>query len=143
MKTSTKLLVALGLTLWVVIGTIINPLLLFSIFFFLDYLYSLFKPQPNNTPKLHPFYDFLQLKKRYLASKEWQDKRKLVLTRDNYTCQHCGSTHNLNVHHMRGYDLIPFEPISYLLTLCSTCHTKEHNQTSFPKTLSEYMNYGY
>jgi len=53
---------------------------------------------------------------------EWQELRRQILHRDNYTCQQCGNNNYLEVHHLRakhkgGTD----EPVN-LITLCETCH---------------------
>jgi hypothetical protein len=87
---------------------------------------------------------FMYMKTRYLASKEWQNKRKTALARDNYTCQRCGVTGvPLHVHHKSGYNLIPNEPLSCLVTLCEACHTAVHTEFGYPKTYQEYMNWDY
>jgi len=45
-----------------------------------------------------------------------------VLKRDNNTCQKCGRKENLDVHHK-----IPgIQDIDNLITLCRSCHKKEH-----------------
>ena len=87
---------------------------------------------------------FMYTKAEYLKSKEWQNKRKAVLKRDNYTCQNCKATGvPLHVHHKSGYDLIPNEPLSCLVTLCADCHKAEHDRHGYPKTYIDYMNWGY
>ncbi len=57
--------------------------------------------------------------------------RKSVFERDNYTCQKCYQKGNkLNAHHIKPWALFPdlrFE-ISNGLTLCVTCHRKEHKK---------------
>lgn len=82
-------------------------------------------------------------KHMYLQSDIWKAKRKARLQYDSYTCQHCGQSHHLQVHHVRGYDLIPNEPISDLLTLCENCHTALHEQLGYPQTYNDYMKWGY
>ena len=86
---------------------------------------------------------FMWRKAEYLSSKEWKTKRIQVKDRDNYSCQICGSTKDLHVHHMSGYDLIPNEPISCLITLCSVCHKAEHDKVGYPKTYSDYMKFNH
>lgn len=86
---------------------------------------------------------FMWRKAEYLSSKEWKLKRIQVKDRDNYSCQICGSTKDLHVHHMSGYDLIPNEPISCLITLCSVCHKAEHDKVGYPKTYSDYMKFNH
>ncbi len=62
---------------------------------------------------------------RYLCSHAWRELRKKVLIRDNYECQHCGSKENLEVHHIT-YRRVFREWLSDLITLCKSCHMKEH-----------------
>lgn len=63
-----------------------------------------------------------------LLDPRWQKKRLEILTRDNFTCQHCASTEKtLHVHH-HGYwqNLDPWEyPDAALVTLCAECHDTE------------------
>lgn len=56
--------------------------------------------------------------------------RKRVLERDGYTCRHCGSTKDLHVHHILPYAYYPEERINIDngITLCKTCHYKEHRK---------------
>lgn len=86
---------------------------------------------------------FMWRKAEYLTSKEWKLKRIQVKDRDNHACQLCGSTKELHVHHMSGYDLIPNEPISCLITLCNVCHKAEHDKIGYPKTYSDYMKFNH
>lgn len=58
--------------------------------------------------------------------------RDAALERDNYTCQHCGSKENLQVHHIDGNGTTsPKEHRNHvlenLLTLCRGCHTRVHS----------------
>lgn len=62
---------------------------------------------------------------RYYGN-NWQRQRRLCLERDNRTCQDCGSTNNLHVHHImpiRKFD-IPEDAngLDNLITLCQDCH---------------------
>ncbi len=86
---------------------------------------------------------FMWRKAEYLSSKEWKLKRIQVKDRDNHTCQICSSTKDLHVHHMSGYDLIPNEPISCLITLCNVCHKDQHDKIGYPKTYSDYMKFNH
>ena len=62
----------------------------------------------------------------YLDSPQWKSKRGKILERDNYTCRHCGATNTaLHVHHIT-YERIYHEHPEDLITLCKTCHEKEH-----------------
>ncbi len=60
----------------------------------------------------------------------WQYKhwRRQVFKRDNYTCQHCGATTNLQSHHIKPmceYPILAYMP-SNGLTLCTDCHAIAH-----------------
>lgn len=70
-------------------------------------------------------------KKEYdkaLKSPQWKAKRKVILERDNYTCTKCGCKDKLQVHHTYYLrDKMPWQvPDSCLITLCRSCHKKEH-----------------
>lgn len=64
----------------------------------------------------------------YLRSDAWKKKRKKALKRDRGRCTRCGSTRNLQVHHLT-YDRIFKERLSDLTTLCAKCHMREHGLT--------------
>ena len=58
----------------------------------------------------------------YINSKEWAAKRTQRLNLDNYKCQKCGETRNLEVHHL-NYIRFGNENINTdLITLCRECH---------------------
>lgn len=74
-----------------------------------------------------------------MSDEERQLKRKIdgydefirmVLKRDNYTCQHCGSfSDELNVHHLNGYNWCKegrLDP-NNAITLCDNCHSNFHS----------------
>ena len=57
--------------------------------------------------------------------------RKLVLERDNWTCQKCGTKEKqLHCHHIIGIELNPIESadIDNCITLCKDCHNEVHKQ---------------
>jgi len=67
-------------------------------------------------------------------SKEWQELRKKIFERDNYTCQECGD-HNykgrgksvrLEVHHIKEWCNYPELRLdeNNLILLCAECHNK-------------------
>jgi len=61
-----------------------------------------------------------------LMDQRWLDKRDSMLQRDSYMCQICEETKSLHVHHIK-YTGKPWEaPDKDLITLCKTCHEKEH-----------------
>jgi len=61
--------------------------------------------------------------------KEWAD---LVKSRDNYTCQICGSKNNLTAHHIEPVICDPVQSldIDNGITLCNKCHKKIHRGCS-------------
>jgi hypothetical protein len=63
-----------------------------------------------------------------LRDPRWQKKRLEVLSRDNFTCQHCDeTTKTLHVHHCyyeRGRKPWEYDAPS-LVTLCCDCHEYE------------------
>lgn len=64
----------------------------------------------------------------YLKSDAWQRKRYVVLKRDNWRCVYCGSKAT-QVHHKRyaKYN-IGKEPIKWLVSICNSCHEKQHRK---------------
>ena len=64
---------------------------------------------------------------KYINSKQWKDKRKLVLDRDSHKCTSCGSAESLHIHHLT-YKNFKNEPLEDLTTLCKYCHAKVHNK---------------
>lgn len=59
----------------------------------------------------------------YLASDQWNLKRRSVLIRDGHLCI-CGERATV-VHHKR-YDNVGKEPLSDLVALCEDCHFDVH-----------------
>lgn len=67
----------------------------------------------------------------YVNLPEWQVQRAFALDRDNHTCQLCGRTKNLVVHHIDcSGNLDNYKPannnLSNLQTLCKKCHPVKH-----------------
>ena len=62
----------------------------------------------------------------YLNSDEWQRKRYVVMKRDNWRCVYCGARAT-QVHHKKyaKYN-IGKEPIEWLVSVCKSCHDKQH-----------------
>ncbi len=57
--------------------------------------------------------------------------RKMVLKRDEWTCQHCESTKDrLHCHHITGVEINPIESadVDNCITLCYSCHNKLHKR---------------
>ena len=82
--------------------------------------------------------NFMYMKRKYLLSDNWRQKREAVLRRDRYCCMKCFTSTSLNVHHIR-YSALPNEPIEDLVTLCESCHTALHNTSGYPQTYADYM----
>jgi len=65
---------------------------------------------------------------KFLQTLYWQDVKLKVLDRGNDTCQYCGATASLQVHHLtyehHGNEM---EYLDDLVVLCRDCHKKEHN----------------
>ena len=63
----------------------------------------------------------------YLKSEAWQRKRYVVLRRDNWRCVYCGAPAT-QVHHKRYAKYkIGQEPISWLVSICKSCHEGMHH----------------
>ena len=52
--------------------------------------------------------------------------RRVVLERDGWRCQQCGSPRNLDVHHMRRRSALGDDAETNLITLCRKCHQSLH-----------------
>ena len=79
-----------------------------------------------------------ETKQSYLTSFEWRILREQVLRRDSYTCQSCGATHNLEVHHIT-YERLGDEELADLVALCSNCHNHVHNELGYDrKTIFDF-----
>ena len=66
---------------------------------------------------------------KLLQDPKWKIKAQFIRKRDGHKCRHCGKkTPRLQVHHtiyIKG--LMPWEyENETLISLCSTCHKKEH-----------------
>ena len=78
-----------------------------------------------------PIYNKVKWPKGFKVStsREVQaELRQMVLERDNYECQKCGSTESLHCHHLEGIRWEPLQSadIDKCITLCKKCHTKAH-----------------
>ena len=82
------------------------------------------KKQREHYHKKHP-------NARYNNGETFLKDRKKALERDNYTCQDCGATENLETHHIDGSGSnVPAREMNNdldnLITLCHKCHMKRH-----------------
>ena len=64
---------------------------------------------------------------KYLSSKEWSDKRKLVFNRANNLCEGCLSNPAEEVHHI-NYEHVGNEFLFELVAVCSSCHNRLHEE---------------
>ncbi len=73
---------------------------------------------------MHPIH----LKRRYIkyiSSDKWKKKAILFKRLAKNQCQECGSTKNLQVHHL-NYDNFFNETEKDIIILCVSCHRKRH-----------------
>jgi hypothetical protein len=88
----------------------------------------------NECKKACPTYRQIKYPKDFKlnTSREVQPElRKLVLKRDNYTCQKCNATNTeLHCHHYEGVEVNPVESadIDQCITLCKECHNNIHKK---------------
>lgn len=62
-----------------------------------------------------------------LKDPKWKERRLQIIKRDYSKCRKCGSTKNLQVHHLYYTNNDPWDyPGSALVTLCKFCHKAEH-----------------
>lgn len=77
-----------------------------------------------------------------LQDLRWDDKRKQILKRDNWTCQYCGTSDTeLQVHHMwYETNTLPWDYEDWaLITLCKFCHEAEEFEKNFKYSSIEYL----
>ena len=124
------------------VGLVLGVILSF-VYVYWWYTRNIATPNYDNLTEEDKLIAFKVMKQSYLKSTQWKNKRKFVLLRDDYTCRHCGSPNNLHIHHISGYNLIPNEPHTCLITLCQDCHQKQHDQYGYPQTHQEYMTWNH
>jgi 5-methylcytosine-specific restriction endonuclease McrA len=61
-----------------------------------------------------------------LSRMEYDRLRVRVLERDRWKCQRCGSSVNLQVHHLRYRGRLGSDALDNLISLCADCHEEEH-----------------
>lgn len=104
-----------------------------------------YRDDPKNRKRAiqqkHDWYEKnkdLEVMKLKREQRNFSGKRETVLARDNYTCQLCGHTKQLVVHHKNGKGRSVDNPdnrTSNLITLCKACHLQVH----FPELLQAKM----
>ena len=61
-----------------------------------------------------------------LDAEHYKALRNEVLARDGWRCQSCGSTCNLQLHHLRPRSKLGDDALENLISLCHACHADEH-----------------
>ena len=56
----------------------------------------------------------------------YESLRQLILRRDGWRCQSCGTMTNLEVHHREFRSHSGSDSEENLITLCSGCHARAH-----------------
>jgi hypothetical protein len=77
-----------------------------------------------------------------LLDPRWDDKRKIILRRDRYTCQECGIKDTvLQVHHHFYHpNTMPWDyDNEVLITLCEKCHEHEEFLKNFDYLGNRYL----
>lgn len=65
-------------------------------------------------------------KDKRFRGKDSVKNKKLALQRDNHTCQQCGETTNLEVHHWEPFKISYDNSVDNLVVLCKQCHQEKH-----------------
>jgi 5-methylcytosine-specific restriction endonuclease McrA len=81
------------------------------------------------------FYNFVlpKIKMYFFLSKEWQDIRPIILERDLYTCQMCGTSHgSLQIDHIKPITVDWENRLNpdNLQVLCADCNRGKSNNYS-------------
>lgn len=97
---------------------------LIIILLFLNRIFDRKIQKPKRKPKtLHRLRQ--EEYRRYLKTDHWKVTRAEALKRGHYKCHDCGSTTNLQVHHLT-YARRGHERQSDLVVVCDKCHKKRH-----------------
>lgn len=75
--------------------------------------------------------------RQYLNSEHWKNTRERLLERHGAYCDCCGSTDNINVHHLT-YKNIGKENDYELIVLCHRCHQIMHDQKRKRRLANEF-----
>jgi hypothetical protein len=82
----------------------------------------------DNLLKIHPGKG-LGLRRPYRMEnynvKAWMKLRGVVLKRDNYTCQYCGSNENLQADHIIPISKGGLDNLENLITACRKCNVRK------------------
>ena len=100
------------------------------------YLRELASPwQPK--PTINLMFISAATKREYLESTKWQQLRNTRLRIAHHKCESCGSTHQLQCHHIT-YQRLTNEHIDDLAILCggsNGCHQRIHNLLGYDRTI--------
>lgn len=79
----------------------------------------------------------------YMNRKRYSGNYYLVCQRDKYKCAMCGSTENLCVHHIDGYDENKPQnnATNKMVLLCRECHSNVHAGTPIPNEVLNAIGY--
>jgi len=92
-----------------------------------NYKYSKLKKKKVKRKKNKPKINKWKKKyKKYLLSKEWNDIKIDLFEFRGKKCERCGSTNQIQVHHLTYKNVFNEEPED-LEILCKVCHKEEHN----------------
>jgi 5-methylcytosine-specific restriction endonuclease McrA len=77
-------------------------------------------------------------KNMLLRGRQWRERRRNILARDNFECVECGSDIDLHIHHIKKVSEFPelVNDPNNLITLCAICHRNIH----FPKNSANSVN---
>jgi 5-methylcytosine-specific restriction endonuclease McrA len=71
-----------------------------------------------------------------LGPEEYNSLRNRVLERDGWRCQSCGSSKNLQVHHLSKRSELGDDALDNLITLCAACHLRQHRMPAIAEKIS-------
>jgi 5-methylcytosine-specific restriction endonuclease McrA len=71
-----------------------------------------------------------------LSTEEYNLLRQRVLERDGWRCQYCGSSIDLQVHHLAKRSKLGDDALDNLITLCVTCHQMQHQFPTIARNVS-------
>jgi len=111
-----------------------EPLLVVAGVFTLVFLYWMGGSKRGGRKK---FDKYLKVKRqkahKYIASKEWGEKRNKRFVIDHYTCQKCGTKKSpLQVHHKTYIRLMNEDVEKDIITVCTPCHEEIHRRFGYP-----------
>src|SRR5277367_4652845 len=71
-----------------------------------------------------------------LSVEEYNLLRRRVLQRDGWRCQNCGSSKDLQAHHLEKRSKLGDDVSDNLITLCVTCHRMQHQSPGTARDVS-------